>query len=221
MPYRRLTKSIRYDSSKAIKLKKRCDIRRSVGRGSKTGAGVSWRSVPARNRKLNLRLVHDSFDSLFPLFHDQSRLLFSSEAMFNLFISWKILTKQKNCLMRISSRFWFEFFFRDFSVIKLELQIKNWIYSESKISIYNLRGLISTLYLKTFGSFFWRTIWQNKKLNSKKSLNTQTTYMIIYRIRNFWNFDSFTRGQILKIGYFSKKIYKLKNFRNLIILWIC
>ena len=40
-------------------------------------------------------------------------------------------------------------------------------------------------------------------------------YIIIYhQIRNFWNFDSFTSCQILKICEFSK----FNNFRNLIIL---
>ena len=42
-------------------------------------------------------------------------------------------------------------------------------------------------------------------------------YMIIYGIENFWNFDSFTNCEILKICWFSK----LNNFRNLIILWTC
>ena len=41
-------------------------------------------------------------------------------------------------------------------------------------------------------------------------------YMIIADIEIFWNFDSFPNCQVLKIFSFSK----LKNFRNLIILWI-
>ena len=48
--------------------------------------------------------------------------------------------------------------------------------------------------------------------------DTQNTYMIIYyQIQNFWNFNSYTNCQILKICW----LFKFNNFRDLIILWVC